>query len=346
MKIVCSLAAMSVVLLSSTASYGRDRIHIVGSSTVYPFTTTVAENYGRQKGNKAPIVESSGTGGGFKLFCSGLGLSHPDLNNASRPIKKSEFNNCKNSGVTEIVEMKIGYDGLTLTQSKNGPNIQLTMAHVFLALAEYVPDGTGNMVLNPYKLWSDISPNLPKVKIEVLGPPPTSGTRDSFHELFMEKGAEKILSNLKKEDPKRFETAWKSIRQDGAFVEAGENDNVIVQKLASNKNAFGIFGFSFLDENRATMKAVPIDGIEPSFENISSGKYKGSRPLFVYLKKQHVGVIPGLKEFAQEYASKKALSQDGYLARKGLVTLPAKEMQILTDTVSQLTTLTETNIQN
>jgi phosphate transport system substrate-binding protein len=317
----------------------RDQIRIVGSSTVYPFTTTVAENFGRSKKFKTPIVESTGTGGGLKLFCNGVGPTHPDAVNASRVIKKSEFDLCQANGVTQIIEIKIGFDGLTIAQAKNGPNIRLSLAQVFLALAENVPDRSGALVPNPHRNWSDIEPSLPNVRIEVLGPPPTSGTRDSFHELFMEPGAEAVLGNLKKTNPKAFETAWKSIRKDGAYVEAGENDNVIIQKLQGNRNAFGIFGFSFLDENTATIRGVSIDGVEPTMDNISSGKYKGARELFVYVKGQHIASIPGLREFAEEYVSSRAIGDAGYLTRKGLVALPKNQLTEVVNTVKSMVTL-------
>jgi phosphate transport system substrate-binding protein len=248
-------------------------------------------------------------------------------------MKKGEFDDCQKNGVKDIVEIKVGIDGLTIAQSKAGPAMKLTMEQVFMALAEQVPDKDGKLIPNPNKTWSDVDKALPNIKIEVLGPPPTSGTRDSFHELFMEIGAKKIaaLKDLQK-DSKAFDKVWKSMRKDGAFVEAGENDNVIVQKLEANKNAFGIFGYSFLEENTAKLKGVPIDGVEPDYDAISSGKYKGARPLFVYVKKQHVGVVPGIDKFVAEYVSPKALSKDGYLARKGLVALPKGELdKVMTD---------------
>jgi phosphate transport system substrate-binding protein len=324
--IVAAAASASLLALSSNA-FARDQIRIVGSSTVYPFTTAVAEQFGKSGAGKTPVVESTGTGGGFKLFCAGVGVGHPDLTNASRAIKKGEFDDCQKNGVTDIVEIKVGIDGLTIAQSKSGPGIKLSMAQVYLALAEQVPDKDGKLVANPYKNWSDIDPSLPNIKIEVLGPPPTSGTRDSFHELFMEPGAEKIpaLVELKKSDRKAFDKAWKSIRKDGAYVEAGENDNVIVQKLEANRNAFGIFGYSFLEENLAKLRGVAIDGVAPEYDAIAEGKYKGARPLFVYVKKQHVGVVPGIDKFIAEYVSAKAMSKDGYLANKGLVALPKAE---------------------
>lgn len=339
-------AALSTFALSAPALAQRDQIRIVGSSTVYPFTTAVAEQFGKSGAGKTPVVESTGTGGGFKLFCAGVGAGHPDVTNASRAIKQGEFSDCQKNGVTGVVEIKVGIDGLTLAQSKAGPAIKLTMAQVFLALAEQVPDADGKMVANPYKNWSDIDKALPNVKIEVLGPPPTSGTRDSFHELFMEVGAKSIpaVAALAKSDVKAFDRAWKSLRKDGAYVEAGENDNVIVQKLEANKSAFGIFGFSFLDENTAKLRGVAMDGTEPTYDTISSGKYKGARPLFIYVKKQHVGVIPGVEKFVAEYVSAKAMSKDGYLARKGLVALPKAEADKVAADATALKTLTAAEI--
>jgi phosphate transport system substrate-binding protein len=305
-------AAVGMAAFAGAAS-ARDQIRIVGSSTVYPFTTAVAEQFGKANGGKTPVVESTGTGGGMKIFCEGVGEDKADATNASRRMKKSEFELCAKNGVKDIVEVKVGIDGLTIAQSKDGAPIKLTRKQVFQALAEQVPDKDGKLVANPYKNWSDIDPSLPNIKIEVLGPPPTSGTRDSFHELFLEKGAEGFdsLKAMKKADEenktKDFEKVWKSIRKDGAYVEAGENDNVIVQKL---------------EANTAKLKGVSIEDVEPTYDNISSGKYKGARDLFVYVKKQHVGVIPGLDKFVAEYVSDKALGADGYLASKGLVALP------------------------
>lgn len=335
--------AMSIAALSGQA-IARDQIRIVGSSTVYPFTTAVAEQLGKA-GGKTPIVESTGTGGGMKIFCEGVGVDKPDATNASRRIKKSEFELCAKNGVTDIVEIKVGIDGLTLAHLKGAKPLQMTRKQVFMALAEQVPDKDGKLVANPYKNWSDIDPSLPSSKIEVLGPPPTSGTRDSFHELFMEKGAEAFdsLKAMKTADEanktKDFEKVWKSIRKDGAYVEAGENDNVIVQKLEANKDAYGIFGFSFLEENASKLEGVQIEGVEPTYDNISSGKYKGARELFIYVKKQHVGVIPGLEKFVAEYVSEKAIGGEGYLAQKGLVALPAEQTEKLRTAALAMTLL-------
>jgi phosphate transport system substrate-binding protein len=309
------LVAFSLVILASAGAQARDQINIVGSSTVYPFTTTVAEQFGRIGKFKTPKVESTGTGGGIKLFCNGVGPQHADAVNASRQMKKSEFDTCAKNGVSEILEIKIGYDGLTIAENKAGKLSGLSRKDVYLALAKTVPGPNGAMIPNPYKTWRDVNPTLPAVKIEVYGPPPTSGTRDSFHELYMEAGCE--LENKK---------ACHAIREDGAYVEAGENDNLIAQKLISNVNALGVFGYSFLEENLNKLKGLKIEGVEPKFETISDSSFPASRPLFVYVKKAHIGGIPGLREFADEYVSVRALGEDGYLAERGLVSLDKAEL--------------------
>ncbi len=336
-----SVAAISLAgALTAGTAEARDQIRIVGSSTVYPFTTAVAEQFGKSGAGKAPIVESTGTGGGFKIFCSGVGADHPDATNASRRINKNEFADCLKNGVKDIVELKVGFDGIAIASSKKGPDFKLTKQQLFLALAKQVPGADGKLVANPNKNWSDIDKSLPNQKIEVLGPPPTSGTRDSFLELVMEPGAETIpaLAELKKADRKAFDTAWKSLREDGGYVDAGENDNLIVQKLDANPAAVGIFGYSFLEENASKIKGASVEGVIPDFDSISSGKYKVARPLFVYFKKQHYGVIPGLDKFVVEYVSDKALGEDGYLSRKGLVPLPKAELaKVRADIQSQKT---------
>jgi phosphate transport system substrate-binding protein len=322
------LTASLLALVATPAFAGRDQIRIVGSSTVYPFTTTVAEAFGKTNG-KTPVVESTGTGGGMKLFCAGVGEDSPDFTNASRPMKKSEFEDCAKNGVTDIVEIKVGFDGLSLAHAKDAKDFALSKQQIFQALAKEIPDKDGKLVANPNKMWSDIDPSLPATKIEVLGPPPTSGTRDSFAELVLEKGAEKYesLATLKKDDAKAFEKVWKAIREDGAYVEAGENDNLIVQKLQANADAVGIFGYSFLEENAKVVKGIAVEGKEPTYEAIADGSYAVARPLFIYAKKQHIDMIPGMKEFIAEYVSDKALGEDGYLGAKGLVTLPADQLE-------------------
>jgi len=308
---VIALSTLSVV----SHAQARDQIAVVGSSTVYPFTTTVAEQFGRTGKFKTPKVESTGTGGGIKLFCNGVGPQFPDVANASRAMKKGEFDTCIKNGVSEIIEIKIGFDGLTIADAKSGAISSLTKEQVWKALAKQIPDASGKLINNPNKTWKDVDASLPAIKIEVLGPPPTSGTRDSFHELFMEEGC-----------PFENKKQCHAIREDGAYIEAGENDNLIVQKLVANKNALGIFGYSFLEENADRVKALKINGIAPNFETISSAKYTAARPLFIYVKKAHIGVIPGLKEFAEEYVSNKAIGEEGYLSDRGLVSLDSSDL--------------------
>ncbi|NJM29251.1 MAG: PstS family phosphate ABC transporter substrate-binding protein [Rhizobiales bacterium] len=334
------LLSASILTLLAMPAAARDQIRIVGSSTVYPFTTAVAEAFGKASG-KTPVVESTGTGGGIKLFCAGVGEDTPDFVNASRPMKKSEFETCAKNGVTDIVEIKVGYDGLSIAHAKDAKEFALTKQQVFQALAKEVPGADGKLIANPNRMWSDIDPSLPATKIEVLGPPPTSGTRDSFAELVMEKGAESFdsLKALKKSDAKAFEVVWKAMREDGGYVEAGENDNLIVQKLQANPDAVGIFGYSFLEENEAALKGVSVDGVAPTYETISSGDYKVARALYIYAKKQHAGTIPGMAEFVAEYVSGGAIGEDGYLADKGLVPLPKEEAEKTRTSATSMTVL-------
>jgi phosphate transport system substrate-binding protein len=323
--LISSLAAGIVCALSGTAQAqsARDSINIVGSSTVYPFTTTVAEQFGRGGKFKSPKVESTGTGGGIKLFCNGVGPQYPDVANASRRIKPAELATCQKNGVKDVVEIKVGYDGIVLAENKSASEMKLTLKDVYLALAKNVPDpaNPNALIPNPYVTWKDVNKSLPAKKIEVLGPPPTSGTRDSFVELYMEAGCRGFawLDAVRTQDEPRFKRACGTLREDGHFVEAGENDNLIVQKLVANKDAIGIFGFSFLDENMDKLKGAIVNGVEPTFETVSSGKYPAARPLFIYVKKQHVGVIQGIPEFVAEYTSEKAIGEEGYLADKGLI---------------------------
>jgi phosphate transport system substrate-binding protein len=323
------LAALVAAAFAAPAQ-ARDQIRIVGSSTVFPFSTAVAETFGRAGGFKTPVVESTGTGGGIQLFCSGSGLDTPDVANASRRIKPGELETCTKNGVEDVIEVKIGYDGIVLANSKKHPRFDLTTEQVFRALAKQVPID-GRLTANPFKLWSDIDPKLPKEKIEVLGPPPTSGTRDAFVELAMEGGAEAfpMLKELKGKDEKAFKAVAHAIREDGVYVEAGENDNLIVQKIEANPAALGVFGFSFLDQNTDKVQGSLVGGVEPTFENIASGKYGISRSLFFYVKKSHIGKVPGVKEFIAEFTSEGAFGEEGYLADKGLIPLDAAERKIV-----------------
>ena len=320
-------AVLSVAVVG--VAEARDRIKIVGSSTVFPFTTAVAEQFGKSTKFKTPVVESTGTGGGMKLFCGGVGPSYPDITDASRSIKKSEIKKCAKNGVNEITEVKIGYDGIVIANSKSAPRTSFTKKQLFLALAKQVPDPAGGekLIPNPYKTWNEVDPSLPARNIEVLGPPPTSGTRDAFDELAIEGGCKqfKWLKAMKHQDKKKYKAICRGIREDGAYIEAGENDVLIVRKLEANPNAYGVFGFSFLDQNTDKIQGSKVDGVEPLFNAIADGSYPISRPLFVYVKKAHVDAIPGIKEFLAEYISDKAWGPEGYLADKGLIPMPDAE---------------------
>ena len=329
------------------AEGGRDYLSIVGSSTVYPFSSVVAEQFGKAGKFKTPKVESTGTGGGFKLFCGGVGVAHPDISNASRAIKKSEFDACQKAGVKDIAEVKIGFDGIVLAFStKSKIKYELTLKEIYLALAKRVPDPAAPesevLVENPYKTWNQINPKLPKTKIEVLGPPPTSGTRDALAELALEGGCQSFawLKAKKDSDKNFFQNVCMTVRQDGGYIEAGENDNLILQKLGATPSTVGIFGYSYLEQNKDKVKAATVEGVEPNYENISSGKYPIARPLFFYVKKGHIGLIPGIVEYVAEFTSEKAFGEEGYLADKGLIPLPEDERKKVTAEAKQLKSIT------
>ena len=324
-----ALALTASVALTDAAE-ARDQIRIVGSSTVFPFAATVAEEFGKITDNKTPVVESTGSGGGLKLFCAGVGVGHPDITNASRRIKLSEVDRCAENGVTDITEVKIGFDGIVLANSKAIEPFSITLQQLFLALAKDVPSD-GGMVANPNQTWADVDASLPAVEIEVLGPPPTSGTRDAFVELAMEGGCKTFpdIKALKNQDKMAYKVLCHSIREDGAFVEAGENDNLIVQKLKANPGALGIFGYSFLDQNRDKVQGSTIDGIEPDFDTIADGSYPVSRSMYFYVKKAHVGVIPGIEEYIATFTDEDAWGPYGYLADKGLIPLPDADREAM-----------------
>jgi phosphate transport system substrate-binding protein len=348
-KFLLLTGAVAMVLAGMTGIAGaqsaRDYISIVGSSTVYPFATVVAEQFGKTTSYKTPKIESTGSGGGLKLFSAGVGVQHPDITNASRRIKKSEFEKCMKNGVKEIVEVKIGYDGIVLANSKKAQAMKLSRKDIFLALAKNVPDPKDGekTIPNPYKTWKDVNPTLPNIKIEVLGPPPTSGTRDAFVELAMEGGAKSFgwIKAMKKKDKKAYKTLCHTVREDGAYIEAGENDNLIVQKLEANPDAVGIFGFSFLDQNADKIQGSIIDGVAPTFDAIADGSYPVSRPLFFYVKKAHVGTIPGIREYLNEFTSEKAWGPEGYLSEKGMIPMPDAERKAYKEKVKNLTVLKE-----
>ncbi len=353
--IIRNIFLIVFLMVFATDASARSRIQIVGSSTVFPFSAAVAETFGKMTRYKTPVVEATGSGGGIKLFCAGIGENTPDITNASRRMKKREFEKCMQNGVTPI-EVKIGFDGIVLANSLTGDPIALTLRQIYLALAKRVPDMNGKLINNPYTLWSDIDPSLPSEKIEVLGPPPTSGTRDAFEELAMGAGAKNfaILKELNtqkagsertkkiaitlgldkheylngneiKKGKSIFKRITREIREDGAYIEAGENDNLIIQKLQNNPTAIGIFGFSFLDQNSDKVQGALVNGIVPQFEQIASGAYQISRSIFFYVKKEHVGIIPGIDQFVLEFVKEGTWGEDGYLAEKGLIPLNKSE---------------------
>lgn len=314
----CSIALMAA---ASSAAFARDQIRVVGSSTVFPFSTAVAEQFGRSTDFQTPVIESTGSGGGLKLFCAGVGTSHPDITNSSRRMKEKEFKLCQDNGVTDITEAVIGYDGIVVANAKGGPVFSLTREQIVTALAAEGPLPTS---------WDEVDPALPAIKIEVLGPPPSSGTRDAFEELVMEEGCEGA----------GIECDGISIREDGAYVEAGENDNLIVSKLEANPNALGVFGFSFLDQNSDALQGAEVDGVEPEFDAIADGDYPISRSLYFYIKNAHVGVVPGIQEFANEFMSEDAAGEEGYLVDKGLIPLTEDLFETVSGNVGSLSAMT------
>ncbi len=309
----------------------RDQIKVVGSSTVYPFTTAVAEQFVNNTNFKAPVIESTGTGGGMRLFCAGVGPQHPDMTNASRRMMPTEFDLCERNGVREILEIQVGMDGIAFAESINGPKIELTLAEAYRALAAR-PMGKPNTT----RLWSDINPALPRVPISVMGPPATSGTRDSLHELILHPGCEAAypaIKEIEKRDKDEATELCTRIREDGVYVDSGENDNLIVQKLAANPNAIGVFGYSYLEENAGRLNGVPMNGIEPTYATIASRQYPGARAMFIYAKKQHLKAVPGINEFLSQYAA--MWDADGPLAKRGMIASAEADRAIAKATIRQ-----------
>ncbi|WP_020588153.1 substrate-binding domain-containing protein [Desulfobacter curvatus] len=347
-KMIFTLIALVYLLIFGMAQAGadaaRDYISIVGSSTIYPFATVVAENFGKKTRYKIPKIESTGSGGGHKLFGAGIGVKYPDITNSSSRITKSQLKKDFKNGVKEIVEVKIGYDGIVVANSRQAQVLRLTRKDLFLGLAKQVPvaGDTGTLQPNPYKTWKQINPSLPDIKIEVLGPPPTSGTRDAFMELAMEGGANVFtwIANLKKTDKKRYKIICNTIREDGAYIEAGENDNLIVEKLIKSPESLGVLGFSFLDQNTDTIQGAFIDGVQPTFESISDGSYPLSRPLYFYIKKAHVDNIPGMRAYLAEFTSENTWGDEGYLTTKGLIPMSGEERRHYRKIVEELIPLT------
>lgn len=334
MKLVQYVSAAALIAAGSMAATGamaqsRDQIRIVGSSTVFPYTQAVAEQFAAMSGGPAPVAESTGTGGGMQIFCAGVGTDHPDITGASRAMKKSEYDLCLTNGVDSVTEVLIGYDGLTIAHSRQGPDLALTKAQIFEALAAEVEVG-GEIVANPYTRWNEIDASLPDEEITVFGPPPTSGTRDAFVELVMRVGCASFPVIVALEGDRKTEVCER-MRQDGPFIEAGEYDNVIVQRLKADSGALGIFGYSFMFENSDVLKAVAVDGVVPVFETIADGSYTVSRPLYIYVKNAHRGVIPGLEEFIAEYVSEESFGGEGYLAERGLIPLPEDQRAAVRD---------------
>lgn len=323
----CLLFLIAAFFLTNPSqTLAREQIRMVGSSTVYPFAASVAEHFGRAGDFRTPVVESTGTGAGLKLFCEGIGEGYPDITNASRPMMANERNACAAHGVKNIAEVKIGFDGITLANASAGPRFSLTRKQIFLALARQVPDKNGKLIMNPYKRWREIDSSLPDLPIKVYGTPPVSGTRDTFVELVMQKGCAQLPAFVEavKDDTQR-KRQCQLLREDGAFIEAGENGNLIAQKLINDTEALGIFGFSFLDQNTRNIQGSVIDGVAPTFESIQNGTYPIARALYFYVKNAHVALVPGMREYVQEFLSEGAIGNEGYLVNEGLVPLPEAE---------------------
>ncbi len=336
-KALATVALAGSVAAMSAPAMARDTISIVGSSTVYPFATVVAERFGTKTDFSTPKLESTGSGGGMKLFCQGIGTQHPDITNASRRMKTSEYELCQKNGVTDITEFRIGSDGIVIASSNKAENLNLSLEQLFLALGAKVPVD-GKWVANPNKNWSDVDSSLPNKPIRVMGPPPTSGTRDSFNELALGAGCEE-LPEAKELDKKQRKAICESVREDGAFIEAGENDNLIVQKLISDTGMYGVFGFSFLEENADRLQAATLNGMVPTAEDIAADKYPVARSLFFYVKKAHIGVIPGIHEYVDEFISNAALGSNGYLKNVGLIIPPRDQLMNLIDKAEKMPNL-------
>ena len=337
------IPAVVLLALAATTVQARDQINIVGSSTVYPFATVVAERFGKTTKFRTPKIEATGSGGGLKLFCAGVGIDTPDIANASRKIKRNEIEKCASNGVGAVTEAKVGYDGIVLASSKTVAPMRLTRRDIFLALGRQVPDPAGGeeFIENPYQTWHEVNASLPDSRIEVLGPPPTSGTRDAFAELALEGGCKTFdwIKAMKKTDKNRYKAYCHSVREDGHYIEAGENDNLIVQKLVANPSALGVFGFSFLDQNSDKVHGSIIDGVGPAFEAISDGSYPISRPLYFYIKNAHLDAIPGIREYVAEFVSDRASGADGYLTEKGMIPMSVQERNELVPRIRSFTPL-------
>lgn len=348
MKRMLFAAASSLAVISlaacgdgggGSAQGTRSGIWAAGSSTVFPFSTRVAETFARTSGGAAPRVESLGTGGGIQAFCQGVGPTTPDIANASRQMKASEFDLCVQNGVTEIVELKIGFDGIVIATARSGASFNFELNDLYEGLAKEVPGQGGAFVANPNTTWNQVNSGLPNQRIQVYGPPPTSGTRDAFLELGMTPGAKLVpaVAAVAESDEDRFETLAHTLREDGVWIDSGENDNAIVQTLTRTPGSLGVFGFSFLEQNLDTVKAETIDGVAPNADTIADGSYPLSRSLYIYVKKAHIGVTPGLQQFVQEFLSEGSAGRGGYLQDRGLIPLPEAELTAQRAIVSAMT---------
>ena len=342
-----AISALALSACNDQASTGgaaggsRQEIRIVGSSTVFPFAKAASEAFAKADASrKSPVLESNGTGGGIEQFCKGVGAESPDIANASRRMKKSEFENCQKNGVKDIVEIQVGIDGLALAESNKGAKLALTTADVYKALAAN-PFGKPQTA----KLWSDVNPALPKLPISVYGPPTTSGTRDSFHELIMEAGCktDAAMKALKETNEDKYRAICTEVRSDGAFKEQGENDNLIVQKLSSNPDMIGIFGYSYMEENASKVHGIKMNGVSPTIATISDGSYPGARKMFIYVKKAHIDKIPGIKDFVLEFLKGGAVG--GYLTKLGMIASSDADYKAATEATNSLTIMTGADLK-
>jgi phosphate transport system substrate-binding protein len=314
----------AAVLAGATAASARDQIRIVGSSTVFPFSTQVAEQFGKQPGQKTPVVESTGTGGGFKLFCSGVGVQHPDIANASRRVTAGELADCAKNGVS-MTEVKFGFDGIVFAYATSGPAINVTQEQLWKGIAKQVPVN-GQLVANPYKKWKQVDASLPDTDIIVYGPAANHGTRDAVVELVLDEGCKNLAEIKAISDAKARQQACRTVREDGGWVDVADAYNVTVDRTLKTPGSLGVIGFGFFENNKARLKVASVNGVEPTFDNIAANKYPVARSMFFYVKREHMGVVPGLKEFIAEFTSRKASGEDGYLVDKGLIPLPKPEL--------------------
>ena len=342
-RLMLALGAASIVAVPVAAQQMRRNIRIVGSSTVYPFAKAVAEHYSRANpGIPSPIIESTGTGAGFKLFCAGVGANHPDISNASRRIKLGEFRSCAANGVAQITEVQIGLDGVALATARSAGLANLTTLELYYALAK-APFGK----VNPTKTWKDVNRAYPAIPIRIYGPPSTSGTRSSVEDLLMEPGCASVpaMAAMKKTNEARYNQICKGVREDGAYIASGENDNLIVQKLESNPGTVGLFGYSYLEENLSRIRGISLNGVQPSYESIASFRYPGARPMYIYIKNAHLEAIPGIRAFAAEFVREGTFGSKGYLRQSGLIAMSDAQRQRSARFATSMTPMTSAGLK-